>query len=1189
MTRVISIGGAKLPATLLGAGEGNEVGHWESRALLSYHERLLAELDSNWHDWRALEIGRLSVDRRRDIKAEIADLVDCEYGDAPLFVVKDPRICRFAPLFIEALEDARISVRIVHMLRNPLEVAESLERRDRLARTEGNLQWLRHALDSEAATRTCTRVIINYATLLQDCRGVLKSMTEALQIAWPYTIDDILPQVTDFLDNARRHHVRTTEDVLLDPAVGDWVGEAYSALLMLEHNPGSKAAMLALDTIRREFDHAAPVLHRLHAEARLAWDNQLAHLSAVGAKANAEVERLTAALAEQREREVSTLETALADAEIRVRHNIEALEGANQRLEELSATLEQNAAASAKLTAALEVQDKQLAHMSAVGAKANAEVERLTAALAQREREMSSLEARAADLQRLVESKSDQLKRVEGEKSAVVEFSRRAREELIEHFRSSTSWRLTRPLRFLKDLLVEKGFAKRPSAWAPEAKRSSLEPQQSLTLPRQRERGEVSQSTPEPQSGACRPISANVARGPLVTIVVPNYNHETFLHQRLLSVYAQTYSNTEVILLDDCSTDDSRRLLDQFADAYRYKTTTIYNSRNSGSPFHQWIKGIENAKGELVWIAESDDFCAPDYLEKMVTAFEDEAVLLAYGDISFVDERGEILPGVAEYLRQTGYDHWQSAYSRTAWCDFNGAFGVKNIITNVSGAVFRRPTLSDAIKRKLVNYRVCGDWLFYMDIARGGKIAYVPEAKAHFRQHLQNSSGAPARGESYYREHEDIGLELRRIYGADEQIIRAQYRSLAETYGLGRGVHNNRFALEDQYSLSRVISARREKLRILIGSLGFYSGGGEALPIYLANALHEAGHAVTFFALGYEAPPSSSIRAKLHSGIAIVDRQGVRDGLADFAFDVINTHNIGLEYFFCDLQAAQNIPYVVTHHGSYEVSEATQRDLRDFDRFVDRWVYIADKNCDRFRAAGCFKPEKFTKLSNGAPVDAARPADLAQFDIGKDDFVLVTASRAIPEKGWRHAIRSVEAANRQSSRRITLLLVGDGQVHEELLHEGPKWWVRLLGHRDDVGGLYASAHCALLPSYFAGESNPLTLIESLQRGKPCIAPDIGEIRNMLTDENGCTAGIVVPAKSSEESFESDLTQAIVKLVNDRESYARACTLASEIKHRYAIGQMVERYEAIFRDEIKRKLGRRLGAASAIKGTVEAEE
>ena len=91
----------------------------------------------------------------------------------------------------------------------------------------------------------------------------------------------------------------------------------------------------------------------------------------------------------------------------------------------------------------------------------------------------------------------------------------------------------------------------------------------------------------------------NIASGatmPKVSVIVPNYNHERFLRRRLNSIYGQTYKNIEVILLDDCSSDQSRSLMDQDAAAHPEITRTLYNDVNSGSAFHQWAKGITKEK-----------------------------------------------------------------------------------------------------------------------------------------------------------------------------------------------------------------------------------------------------------------------------------------------------------------------------------------------------------------------------------------------------------------------------------------------------------------------------------------------------------------------------------------------------------------------------------------------------------------
>ena len=220
--------------------------------------------------FRELEVECHPSKRRCDIKKEIGDLVAAEFPDASLFVIKDPRICRFSPLFIDALSDEGIVLRIVHIIRNPLEVAASLERRNGMAQTDAALLWLRHVLDSEAATRSCSRVIVSYAALLRNWRATLESLNEGLQVFGPHVTDDLAEQVSQLLDSAHRHHIYTIEDVLADSTLRDWVGEVYAAMLVLEQDSGSRTAMARLDVIRQEFNRTAPILHRLQEDEKIA-------------------------------------------------------------------------------------------------------------------------------------------------------------------------------------------------------------------------------------------------------------------------------------------------------------------------------------------------------------------------------------------------------------------------------------------------------------------------------------------------------------------------------------------------------------------------------------------------------------------------------------------------------------------------------------------------------------------------------------------------------------------------------------------------------------------------------------------------------------------------------------------------------------------------------------------------------
>lgn len=107
-----------------------------------------------------------------------------------------------------------------------------------------------------------------------------------------------------------------------------------------------------------------------------------------------------------------------------------------------------------------------------------------------------------------------------------------------------------------------------------------------------------------------------------VSVIVPNYNHEKYLRQRIESIISQTFQDFELILMDDCSTDNSRDILLSYKNK-PHVTHVLLNEQNSGSPFKQWEKGILLAKGKFIWIAESDDYADSGFLENTVRLLEE--------------------------------------------------------------------------------------------------------------------------------------------------------------------------------------------------------------------------------------------------------------------------------------------------------------------------------------------------------------------------------------------------------------------------------------------------------------------------------------------------------------------------------------------------------------------------------------
>lgn len=216
---------------------------------------------------------------------------------------------------------------------------------------------------------------------------------------------------------------------------------------------------------------------------------------------------------------------------------------------------------------------------------------------------------------------------------------------------------------------------------------------------------------------------------PEVSVIVPNYNHAPYLAQRIESILAQTWQDYELILLDDRSSDDSLAILERYR-AHPRVAHVLRNESNSGSPFQQWEKGIALARGRYVWIAESDDWCEPSFLATLLEGLHaDPDCVLAYCQAYFVGADGRI--------------NWQSRHDRLAETLDGRAFIRQQMaptsIYNASMAVWRRDC-HPRIPKDFTTYRFCGDWLFWIELARLGKVHISGKLLDYYRQHPQNVS-----------------------------------------------------------------------------------------------------------------------------------------------------------------------------------------------------------------------------------------------------------------------------------------------------------------------------------------------------------------------------------------------------------------------------------------------------------------
>ena len=228
---------------------------------------------------------------------------------------------------------------------------------------------------------------------------------------------------------------------------------------------------------------------------------------------------------------------------------------------------------------------------------------------------------------------------------------------------------------------------------------------------------------------------------PKVSVVVPNYNHSRFLRKRIDSVIQQTFQDFELILLDDCSTDDSRSILSTYAGNPRVRIE--FNETNSGSTFKQWNKGVRLARGEYVWIAESDDYADERLLERLVRVLDEEPkAAFAYCRSWLVSAHDQV-DGYADlYLDRLDRERWKTDFCVDGVEVCRKYFVYTNPVPNASAVVFRKAIYHE-VGGADENLRLCGDWKLWASMALTGEMAHVAQPLNYFRFHsssLRNKS-----------------------------------------------------------------------------------------------------------------------------------------------------------------------------------------------------------------------------------------------------------------------------------------------------------------------------------------------------------------------------------------------------------------------------------------------------------------
>lgn len=382
--------------------------------------------------------------------------------------MKDPRICRLAPFWLPALRNAGCRPLVVHTHRHPLDVAGSLERWAGYEPGYSLLLWLRHVLDAEAETRGEMRIFTSYDRLLTDWPDTMAQIGSGLDLHWPRSIELATPAVTDFLSKKLQHFSRPREEDGSNPALSEWIQQAYVILEKWVSDGENSADYAELDSLRAALDAASPSFSQMVRRGQ-ELRHEASHLrercddcakELVSLRADAEAQRVELA-----ERETEWKENAKARerAESELHQVKSALTQRRQENDDLHRELK---AAEIRLSELEKILEGERTQRAKINHKFEREARKLTRLTAQMTARMErDLEARMAD--RRAESETRRkLSEMENELAAVQEATAEEKAELISaqatvaeekarleaqvaSLYDSTSWRITAPLRSL--------------------------------------------------------------------------------------------------------------------------------------------------------------------------------------------------------------------------------------------------------------------------------------------------------------------------------------------------------------------------------------------------------------------------------------------------------------------------------------------------------------------------------------------------------------------------------------------------------------------------------------------------------------------------------------------------------------------------------------------------------------------
>ncbi len=516
---VLRLLGAGLGEHLMPAAADNPKGFWENTAAVAINEQLLHRLGRRWDDVRAMPSDWQRGEGAADARQAITQFIGREFAGQPLWAVKDPRLSRCAPVWLDALQATGARPVFLLVVRHPVEVAASMHKRNGELPDVCHLLWLHHVIDAEVATRGYPRCVISYEALLKNWQATTDFVQAQLGLTWPRSADVAQCDIDDFLDVAIRHHVFAGQPD--DDPLGALAAEVYADV----HAAAGSSRVWSVIAA------ASEKLQAVHGQASSLVDALAQSRSAVALRAD---ERMQVLQQELDERSQWAQDTDRDLAQLRERYG--RLVSEHEHAVAWAKSLDGELAALRVGHAQLQSDHEQ----SVTWAKS------LDRELADRDTLLATVRHEQSRLQAQVASLHGELARLRVDYKQII---------------TSRSWRLTSPLRLSARVLRGDWSAVGAALAARRARIASANVPG--VAPLAVTRSQVADSTmngvavlPAPPADDLRGLQFPVYHAPLVTILIPAYGNLPITAACLRSIAAHPpLVPYEVLVVEDASGD----------------------------------------------------------------------------------------------------------------------------------------------------------------------------------------------------------------------------------------------------------------------------------------------------------------------------------------------------------------------------------------------------------------------------------------------------------------------------------------------------------------------------------------------------------------------------------------------------------------------------------------------------------